>query len=474
MALLRVDPGNDAAQELALTAAVAAVADHSIVVESGVDRGVAGLSGEDLTLPGRMRARQIDLMRVAAGAPPEELLRVARALSHDTLPVPSTAAVRMEMVPTLTLTGLSLVEAADFSPPRGESDRRSWVERRTWRAEPWRGVERRRAEDRRISGERRLRLVRYYEMDVARLQARLGGAVATGAWTDVLDSAHRLLGYAPRVPVADRRSYVLGLRRYFPRHALDALIALALRDAAEQPRVADVLRAFGLEAADAMVEVIHASTSSGPRKFLQRVLATMPEAYPAVLPLLRSPEPRDVMAAAGILAAMRRPESLAPLRQRLEHDNAGVRRAILLALAAFPADASLDLFAGALGHASPDTRGAAAEAIGLAHATAMAMPLVAALDGERDAQAWSAMVAALGRLATAESCTALAAVALSRRRLVGRGGYPADRRLQAVRALARATTPHREAALQRVAREGDGPVRAAAAAALARGTQAAG
>src|SRR4026207_1576708 len=37
--LLRVDPGNDAAQDLALSAAAAAVADHSIVVESGVEHG---------------------------------------------------------------------------------------------------------------------------------------------------------------------------------------------------------------------------------------------------------------------------------------------------------------------------------------------------------------------------------------------------------------------------------------------------
>jgi HEAT repeat protein len=100
----------------------------------------------------------------------------------------------------------------------------------------------------------------------------------------------------------------------------------------------------------------------------------------------------------------------------------------------------------------------------------MARPLVTALGVERDAVAWSAMVGALGLLASAEACAALAAVALARRRLMG-GGYSTGRRLEAVRALATVAAPCREPALERVAREGDESVRRAAAAALARGAR---
>jgi hypothetical protein len=57
-------------------------------------------------------------------------------------------------------------------------------------------------------------------------------------------------------------------------------------------------------------------------------------------------------------------------------------------------------------------------------------------------------------------------VALTSRTLTG-SGYARGQRLEAVRALAHARSRHAAGALERVAREADGPVRAAAVAALA-------
>jgi HEAT repeat protein len=94
------------------------------------------------------------------------------------------------------------------------------------------------------------------------------------------------------------------------------------------------------------------------------------------------------------------------------------------------------------------------------------MPLVAALDAESDGAAWSSMVRALAALTSPEACAGLASVALSRRRLLG-GGYSMERRLEAVRALATVSAPCRTAALKRLSREADEPIRRAAAAALA-------
>jgi hypothetical protein len=471
VALLRADPGNDAAQDLALTAAAAAVADHAIVVESGVERGSLR---EDLTLAGRLRARRVDLLRVAAGASPDELLRVARALSHDTTPVPSTRAVRVEVVPSIVPEGLALVGGGDFSPARGEADRRSWRDRRQWHPEPWQQTERRMAEDRRVTGERRIRVLKSYEADIGRLQESVIRAVAARSWLEALESAHTLFRYAARVPAAERRSFMIGVRRFLPRPALAAFIELGLRDPAEQARAADVLRWCGLEGADAMVEAVRASDVVGPRRFLHRVLGTMPEAYPAVLPLLNSAEPHEIVHGASILGQMGRPEAVLPLKRQLTHPDPGVRRAVLLALAEFPTRETAGMFDEALTHPSAETRAAAAEAIGRARATAMAMPVVAALGVERDAVAWTAMVLALGVLGSVESCAALAAVALARRRLLGGGGYAADRRVEAVHSLAGVAAPCRESALERIAREGDEPVRRAALAALGRGTRVAG
>jgi hypothetical protein len=67
VALMRVEPANDAAQDLALTAATSAVAFTGVEVdassdESGSPRGIG--------LRARMLARQVDRLRVAAGAEP--------------------------------------------------------------------------------------------------------------------------------------------------------------------------------------------------------------------------------------------------------------------------------------------------------------------------------------------------------------------------------------------------------------------
>ena len=99
IALLRADPGNDAAQDLALTAAAAAVEGQALEVEAGVEWSVIP---DDLTLKGRLLARRVELIRVAAGTEPHELLALARALSHDQAPIPVSPNIVVEMVEQLT------------------------------------------------------------------------------------------------------------------------------------------------------------------------------------------------------------------------------------------------------------------------------------------------------------------------------------------------------------------------------------
>ncbi len=462
VALLRTDPGNDAAQELALTAAAAAVEHHSIVVESGVERDSLA---EDLSLEARLRARRVDLLRVSAGAEPDELLSLARALSHDLTAVPTTARVRLEMLPTIRLDASP--DPDPFTPPRVEDDRRHWRERRRWRAERWRGPERRHGADRRSTGERRLRLVKHRELDAARLKDRLGRAVGAGVWADALEAAHALFEVTPQIPAPERRSFALGVRKQLPRRALGGLVDVALHEAAERERAVEVLRWAGLEGADAMVEAVRASEGIGPRRFLHDALGGMPEALPSVVPLLNSPEPHEIRHAAAILGRMARPEAIGPLKERLGHPDAGVRGAVLLALAEFPLREVAESLRAALGHESAATRAAAAEAIGRTRAPGLAMPLVAALEAESDAGAWTAMVGGLACLASPEACAGLASLALARRRLLG-GGHTTNRRLEVVRALATVAAPCRTAALEQLVREGDEPIRQAAAAALAR------
>jgi hypothetical protein len=95
VALLRVDPGNDAAQDLALSAAASAVAESPIEVDAASE--VSG-SPEGVGLRARMIARQVDRLRVAAGAEPYELQAVARALAHDLTPIPPMPHVEVDLV----------------------------------------------------------------------------------------------------------------------------------------------------------------------------------------------------------------------------------------------------------------------------------------------------------------------------------------------------------------------------------------
>ena len=314
---------------------------------------------EDLTLTGRLRARRVDLLRVGAGASPEELLRLARALSHDATPVPSTPRLRVEMAPVVVPGELVLAGRDASGAARDESDRRCWRDRRRWRPDPWLQPERRRGGDRRVTGERRLRVLKHYEADIGRLQDRLTLAVAGANWREALDAAHSLFLYAARVPAAERRSFMIGARRFVSRPAFAAFIGLGLKEPTEQGRVADVLRWSGLDGADAMIDAIRASPAVGPRKFLHRALAAMPEAYTTVLPLLASDEPHEVSHAASILGQMGHPEAVGALKAQLGHDDPDVRRAVLAALSMFPPHDVAETLGAALGHPSAATRAAA-------------------------------------------------------------------------------------------------------------------
>ncbi|MGI9040250.1 MAG: hypothetical protein ACR2HK_03930 [Gemmatimonadales bacterium] len=116
VALLRVDPANDAAQDLALTAAAAAVEHAPVEVDARPERCVP----HELSLQARMLARQVDRLRISAGAEPQELLALARALAHDITPV--TARPFIEIHQGRAAASAPVEEAAGSLPPGPEVD----------------------------------------------------------------------------------------------------------------------------------------------------------------------------------------------------------------------------------------------------------------------------------------------------------------------------------------------------------------
>ena len=188
----------------------------------------------------------------------------------------------------------------------------------------------------------------------------------------------------------------------------------------------------------------------------------MPDAYPLVTPLHASPRPHEVRHGTAVLGRLGLPDGIDQLAALLTHRDESVRVAGVRAMGEIHDGPAAEPLRQALHHSDGRTRAAAAEAIGVWRGGALALLLVAALAVERDRVAWHALVTSLGRLGTAESCGALAAVALTRRSLLRRQGYSTGQRLAAVEALALADSSMARGTLERLAHGADGVVRYAA------------
>jgi HEAT repeat protein len=466
VALLRSDPGNDAAQDLALATSVGALEAAPVVVEAGLEWSVLP---DDHTLKGRLLARQVETIRIAAGTGPDELLALARALSHDTVPVRSSANIQVEMVQFLTPPPASPpagppTTPAGSSPARSRAgaERRSWNDRRRPGRARYQGFERRQTPDRRSTGERRVELIRDHASESVRLHEILGRGVRTLAWDMILTAALGLARLASRVPAAERRTFGIQLRRAIPRRAIEALVDVAEEQAEQRERVTELLRWIGLDAAEVVLDRLLEGDALGVRGFYYDVLGGMPIVYPLVTPLLASRRPLSVRHGAALLGRLGEPAGINELLPLLAHQDEAVRVAAVRAIGEIHDGPAADALRQALHHPDPRTRAAAADAIGVWRGGVLAILVVASLETERDRGAWQSLVSVLGRLATAETCSALAHVALSRRSVVRRQGYSTTQRLAAVEALGLTHAPTARGTLERLARDAEGVVRYAA------------
>ena len=465
IALLRVDPGNDAAQDLALSAAVAAVEAEPVEVEAGVEWSVIP---DELTLKGRLLARQVELVRIAAGAEADELLVLARALSHDLIPIQSSLNIEVEMVKLLAPppgpSGPPVPGAAPPAappppdPPRRASERRNWEERRRPGGAHYPGLERRRAPDRRVTGERRLIRIIRQQVEIARLQETLERSARAMAWDAVLAGALALVHLAPQVPATHRRGFGIQVRRAIPRRAVEAVLDLAERDAGQRERSAQLLRWIGLDAAEVILDRLMQGEAVGVRAFYYDVLGGMPGVYPLVTPLLASRRPHEIRHGAALLGRLGQPAAIENLATLMTHRDESVRVAGVRAIGEIHAGSAGEPLRHALHHPDARTRAAAAEAIAVWRDGALALLLAAALENERDRDAWQALVTSLGRIGTGESCAALASVALTRRSVLRRRGFSTGQRLAAVEALGLTDTEPARTTLERLARGADGVV----------------
>jgi hypothetical protein len=426
-----------------LAEAVRLVAKAPLSVEAGIHR-----SGEydAANLRSHLLRRQVELLTIAAGATAGTLEALARALGGDGA-LPDDPTLAYEMVATLVPESV-----AHVTPSVRPTERAGLV----LMGPTDESVE---EDDLGSSG---------LGAEITALTEAVATARARGAWTEALHAAQALVRLATRAPEMDRRTVAIMARRALSRPVLQGIIDFAVRAPEEQPRAAEVLQWRGVEAAELMVDVVRRTESPVPHRFLLDALARMPAAVPLLLPLLSSSHWHEVRHSAEVLGRLMQPEALAPLKGLLAHSDERVRAAALDALSRYPGAAAVEAMRSGLAHPNRGTRLEAARAIGHRGGGALAMPLLAALETEKDAPTWHAMLLALANIEAPEAAAALASVALKKRGLLSRGGFSPAQRLDVVAALAAAPTRAARTALTRVAREADREVGAAARAALER------
>ena len=441
---LRSGPDDrDTVREL-LTKVSVHVARQPAVEEAGIQ--LSGMLNE-ISLRGRMHARGVDLIRVAAGAPAEELLTLAEALAQEGGPIPSTDLVQVTLVEPIHPGAEDGIRMRDL-PEVEEMQRATDPE---FQFVPMQEVD----------SARSPRLAGGLANEIEGLSAAITSACEQSSWLEAIHATQALVKLGPRLPDTERRSFGLRVKRLLPKSVLASFIEFAVRVPEERHRVTEVLPWGGRDAVEAMVQSIQQTETVEARRFLHEAIVATAGAISQILPLLHHQKASVVRHAAELLARLGDPTALPPLLAMCEDPIDVARAAALHALAAFEDPRAVEALRQGLQHDSPETRGEAALAIAASHRAALGMPLVVALERERDDEAWSMMARALGQIGSHEAVTALSTVALEKKGFL-RKGQSRARRLEAVRILADCGAPVARGALEGLSRDADGEVAALA------------
>lgn len=430
--LLRDRPDREEEAQNLVDLLASRVSRQEALIEAGIENSWA-IDGDPLKE--RLQARQVDAIRIAPGAPAVELLALGRALAADDAPVPSTNSVRVKLLPD----PLPLM----FSGPR----------------ESLAG----------FTGTTPLPRARTGDQLGAMVEGilrELEKAINRQQWLAALHNAQAAIRFLPSIREDIRRNLTLHVKRLLTKPVIEALIEQGYRIPEEQPRTIEVLRVSGSSAAERILEILKQSDTIGPRAFLLDAIGGMPEAIPLIVPLLRSNRPSDVRLGADLVAKLHADEALKDLVPLVDHPDEKTRLTVIEALAHFREKSVLEPLRKALAHPSSSTRARAGQALASRGSGAYAMPLLAALEAEKDPATWEELLSALAAINAPESVAALTRVALERQSFFSFGKAQLRRQLGIVKSLAAAGTPAAKAALERIASEGKGEIAAAAKSAL--------
>jgi HEAT repeat protein len=261
----------------------------------------------------------------------------------------------------------------------------------------------------------------------------------------------------------------MSVRRMSKPVLLRAVATLIPKKPERRQQYYDILVRTGEEGADALIEQITQAPTADDRKRLFEVLTELEMAVPALKRMLGDSRWFVVRNAADLLGEMVATQAEGALIALLRHTDDRVRRSATNALLRLGTPEALKGIYEAVSDESPDVRIQAAAALSTKKDVKTSTTLIRAIEDESDADVQLAMIAALGRVATADAVQKLVKMAEPENRLFRKKAV--NLRVAAVQALGEARTPAALTALRELLADKDRDVRDTATRALAHTTR---
>jgi len=259
-----------------------------------------------------------------------------------------------------------------------------------------------------------------------------------------------------------RRQFGIALKRMYTKPLFALLVELL--DAPRHQADAELaLQRGGGDAVEVLLERLAESPTVAERRRAFDVLAKMKEAGSQLINMMGHPQWFVVRNVAELIGEMGLEEAVPALAKKIDHEDVRVRKAVALSLAKIGTRSVVEPLRRALRDVSAEVRTQAALGVGGRRANALAMPLVVALDEEKDLEVSRELILALGRIGSPDAVQALIKLAQTGGRFLGR--KPVGLRLAAIEALRLAATPAALGTLQNLGNDSDRQIKAAAQAA---------
>ncbi len=278
---------------------------------------------------------------------------------------------------------------------------------------------------------------------------------------------HLLVHEAEATDQEVRRHFVLTVRRLTKPWLLQPIARVFVDDPGRAEEALAILTRCGTDGVDSVVDQLGRAVTGEQRKTFLAILDQLPAADEAIIAMLADVRPHMMRLAAEQIARRRPVDGDRALADQLTNADARVRRAAARALGAYDTQFAVDAIARVLDDLVVEVRLEAVAALANRRGGKVGDIIGRAMDAEQDVEVQAGMLAALGKIGTAEAVAKLTKAAEPNSGLfASRKG--ASLRVAAVRALANARTPGALSALKNLVNDKEREVRDAASRAVGR------